>query len=88
MAGKFGQVRKGQTFYSQSRQGQSFNLVTYELHVTDNFRIDESLPSDAGSRGSVSPGAKPPKVKIHKPSGPAPPDEPRSTDAEPEGVYR
>lgn len=88
MAGKLGQPRKGQPFYTQVEQGKSRLTTSRILHVTDEATQDRYYPSTAGSRGSVSPSTRPPKVKIHNGGGQVPKDEPKSSQLEYDGKYR
>jgi hypothetical protein len=88
MAGKLGQTRKGQTFYTQTTQGKSDQSSSTLLHVTDDVTQDRYYPSAAGSRGSVSPSTRPPKVTVHNGGGQMPKDEPRSGQVEYDKVYR
>lgn len=88
MAGKLGQPRKGQTFYTQPTSGKSCTTTFRSLYVTDDASQDRYYPSTAGSRGSVSPCTRPPKVTIHNGGGSVPKDEPRSSQVEYDKVYR
>lgn len=88
MAGKLGQSRPGQTFHPKPAQGKSYLSSPTVLHVTDALTQDRYFPSSAGSRGSVSPSTRPPKVTVHNGGGTVPKDEPRSGQVEYEKVWR
>lgn len=88
MAGKLGQPRKSQTFYTQPTSGNSYLTPRAVSHSTNDAIKDRYYPSTAGSRGSVSPSTRPPKVTVHNGGGPMPKDEPRSGQVEYDKVYR